>query len=208
MTDRFETTGATPGAPPARRWNRRRVLTLAGSVALAPLLAACGDDDEDGDESAYGLTDWPDGAETGPEPGDRAPNFRLATAAGEEVTLAQFTASGPIVVNFFATWCPSCREEMDIFEAAKNQGVAVLGVDLREDADRVQKLADETGVTYPLALDRDGSVTREYRVTNLPVTYILDPAGHVAEIIRGPVTAETLADAVAAASNGGGEGVT
>jgi peroxiredoxin len=166
---------------------------------------ACGSDDDNGDDGAFGVTDWPDRAETGPELGNLAPNFRLETTNGEEITLAQLTGASPIVVNFFATWCPSCREEMDIFEAAHGQGVTILGVDLREDADRVQKLADETGVTYSLALDHDGTVTRAYRVTNLPVTYILDPAGHVSAIIRGPVTAETLADAVAAAANNGEE---
>lgn len=207
MTIRPSISQTIDGSSRPERWSRRRVLALAGSAALVPFLAACGSDDDD-DESAYGLTDWPDNADTGPEPGNRAPNFRLETSTGEELTLAQYAATGPIVLNFFATWCPSCREEMDIFEAAKNRGITMLAVDLREDADRVQKLADEMGVTYPIGLDRDGKVTREYRVTNLPVTYFLRSDGTVSDLIVGPVTEETLADAVAAASTDGGEGVT
>lgn len=191
---------------------RRRLVAVAGAAALLPVLDGCV---PGGDHHAagQGIIAWPDGQKGDAAMGKRAPNFRLAVAgaaggssaasaaSSAQTSLADHLAAapGPAVVNFFASWCTSCREEMAVLQASAASGTTVIGVDLRETADRVRGLAGQSGITYPLLLDADGSVTRAFRVINLPGTYVLWADGTVARIILGPLTTASLADALAAA---------
>jgi peroxiredoxin len=174
---------------------------LLVTVLLASVVLAGCNWGKDAD-SGFGPVEWSSAstASVGPAVGQRAPNFRLKTSTGETIELAQL-AGRPIVVNFFATWCTNCRDEMAVLQAASasTTPVNVIGVDLRESASVVADLAADAGVRYPLALDSSGSVSRAYRATSLPVTYVLDGAGIVREIVRGPIDAERLASAIATA---------
>ena len=200
---------------PSGAFTRRRLLTAAGAAALLPVLGGCAPGD-DHHAAGLGIIAWPDGQRGDAAMGKRAPNFRLTVvgAAGDPSAASAASASasaqtsladrlttppGPAVVNFFASWCTSCREEMAVLQAAAQAGTTVIGVDLREAADRVRDLGSQNGITYPLLLDADGSVTRAYRVINLPGTYVLRADGTVAKIILGPLTDASLADALAAA---------
>lgn len=173
---------------------RARVLGL-GALVLG--LGACGGGGGDDDDS--GLVSWPDDAKTGPEPGDRAPNFRLSDPSGVEHELASMTGSQPLVVNFLATWCANCMEEMGILVAFQQDGGNILGVNLRESAETVQELIDETAAGFPIVLDKTGKVTRAFKVVNLPATAVLAADGRITSVIRGPITAESLREAVASA---------
>jgi len=181
----------------------RRALLAATFAGAALTLAACGGgDDTTGADSGFGLVPWPDGADTGPAEGDRAPNFTLATANGDPVTLSAL-AGKPVVLNFFASWCTNCKEEMGAMQAAHLAGTTVVGLDLRESKETVLALAAETGATFPLALDTSGDVTRGgFKITNLPVTVVVDGAGAISKIFRGPIDETQIADAVAAAVGG------
>lgn len=175
---------------------------LAVSVVAAVLLAACGGGgSSDENDSGYGLTDWPEGGKTGAAPGDLAPNFRLEAPDGSTIELASFTGQ-PIVVNFLATWCANCMEEMDALQEVHAQGVTVVGVNLRETSDTVTKLIADSQATFPIALDRDGKVTRAFKVINLPGTVVLTPDGTVSTVIRGPITVDSLLEAVNEARGG------
>jgi peroxiredoxin len=174
---------------------------LAVSIVAAVLLAACGGGSSDSNDSGFGLTDWPEGGKTGAAPGDLAPNFRLEAPDGTTIELASYTGQ-PIVVNFLATWCANCMEEMDALRQVHAQGVTVVGVNLRESAETVTKLVADSQATFPIALDRDGKVTRAYKVVNLPGTAVLKPDGTVSTVIRGPITVDSLLDAVNAARGG------
>ena len=177
----------------------RRALLAATLAGLAATLAACGGEGEQDAGSPFGLTPWPDAAATGPEPGDRAPNFTLETVDGAPITLAAL-AGAPVVLNFFASWCTNCKEEMGAMQTAHLAGTTVVGIDLRESADTVRALAAETGATFPLALDRTGDVTRGgFRIVNLPATVVLDATGVIRAFFRGPIEADDIAAAVAAA---------
>jgi peroxiredoxin len=170
---------------------------LVVSVVTAVVLAACGGG-SDSNDSGWGITDWPEGGKTGAAPGDLAPNFRLEAPDGSTVELATFTGQ-PVVVNFLASWCANCMEEMDALQEVHAQGIAVVGVNLRESAETVTKLKTDSGATFPIALDRTGKVTRAYKVVNLPGTVVLRADGTVATVIRGPITVDSLLEAVNAA---------
>ena len=183
------------------RLSRRAALGLALMGAAATLTACVGGDDG-GDESGLGIVAWPDGAKTGPEIGDRAPNFTLETANGEPVTLAAL-AGAPVVLNFFASWCTNCKEEMGAMQAAHEAGTRVIGLDLRESRETVLGLAEETGSTFPLALDTTGEVTRSgFKIVNLPATVVVDGTGTITHVFRGPIDETDIAEAVAAAGGG------
>jgi peroxiredoxin len=152
------------------------------------------------------LVEWPNraGEEIGPAIGQVAPNFTLPTAAGEVLTLAEVIGE-PVVLNFFASWCTSCREEMALFEETSRDGTTVVGVNLRETEEVVSALAAETGATFPLALDRSGEVTRAYKVTSLPATYLLDGDGRVVTMVRGPLNEDGLETLLTLVDDGEGE---
>lgn len=168
------------------------------------LAASCGGGDSK--TPGFGVVDWPSGTEgdVGPEIGNRAPNFRLESpTGGEPVELASTVSTGqPVLLNFWATWCANCVEEMQTLSAANGNGVTVLGVNLREGDEAVNKLAAEAGTSFPLAMDRKGTVTREYRVTNLPVTVLIDGNGFVREIVRGPIDADRIAELLGSLEGG------
>ncbi len=170
-----------------------RSFGLSVLVGLTLVLAACGGGDG-ASEPGFGLVDWPDNPDSvGAEPGQRAPNFQLEKAAGGEMLLSDEIGT-PILLNFFASWCTNCREEMAALDAVAGDDVKVIGVNLRESADTVIGLGEETGATFPMVLDKKGTVSREYRATSLPVTVVIDSDGTVLEYIRGPVDEESLAD--------------
>lgn len=180
---------------------RRSLLALGGALVLVVLLTACGGG---AGRSELGVIAWPgDGGQTGPQPGQRAPNFRLERVTGETVALADYLGQ-PVLLNFFASWCANCREEMAALDAASKQEVTVIGVNLRESRETVTRLAAETGASFPLLLDRKGAVTRAYRVSNLPVTFAIDASGTVRDVVLGPVDADRLDALIRAARAGSG----
>lgn len=182
------------------RMTRTKLRLLVVSIVAVTVLAACGGGSDDND-SGWGLTDWPEGGKTGAEPGDLAPNFRLEAPDGATIELASYTGQ-PVVVNFLATWCANCMEEMDALQQVHEQGVTVVGVNLRESSGTVSKLISDSQATFPIALDRDGKVTRAYKVVNLPGTAVLNADGTISTVIRGPITVDSLLEAVNAAGSG------
>lgn len=110
-------------------------------------------------------------------------------------TLRDITGAEPMVVNFFASWCPPCIAEMPDFEAVSKSvsgdvrffGLAV--VDRPEDASRI---VEETGVTYDWSRDIQGDIAAGFEVTTMPSTMFITPDGEVAHIQAGPVDQDRL----------------
>lgn len=122
------------------------------------------------------------------EPGQAAPDFVLETAAGERLQLADLRGR-PVVLNFWATWCPPCRAEMPDLEAlyakGREQGLVVVGINLQESGVSVKAFQERHGLTFPLALDTEGAVTKAYGVIPLPTTYFVDRQGRVTARLQG-----------------------
>jgi cytochrome c biogenesis protein CcmG/thiol:disulfide interchange protein DsbE len=130
-----------------------------------------------------------------PAIGHPAPDFTLTTAAGETVKLSELRGR-PVVLNFWATWCPPCRSEMPELQAASQRlagQIAVVGVDQAETPAQVQAFTTQSDITYPIPLDQDAEVSRLYRVRSLPTTFFIDRSGVIRQMQIGPVTEATLA---------------
>ncbi len=137
--------------------------------------------------------------------GARAPDFEWNAPDGTTRTLGGLRGK-TVILNFWATWCGPCREEMPALEkaAAATPDLVVLAVDLREDGERVRGFFDTLGLTrlQPL-LDLDGSVARRYAVFSLPTTFFVGPDGVVRDVeIGGPMSAATIAAGIAKARAG------
>ena len=138
---------------------------------------------------------------TAPYVGQLAPDFTLTATDGRTFTLSHFTADGgtPVILNFWATWCPPCRVEMPYFERASDlyEGkVAILGLNQAESAALIAGFARDHGLTYPLLVDEDMRVNNLYGVLNLPTTIFIDRNGIVREVLIGTISQGVLEDRI------------
>ena len=112
-----------------------------------------------------------------------APDFTLPTLSGAPIRLSDQRGK-VVLLNFWVTWCGSCRAEMPTIDALyrryKNRGLEVLAVNLdAATTSKVQAFVGELGVTFRVGLDPSSSIARTYRVAGLPTTYLIDRVGNV-----------------------------
>ena len=134
---------------------------------------------------------------TGLDIEQQAPDFILMSLEGNNVQLSSFRNKKAVVVNFWATWCPPCREEMPAFEDifVKNKDkIVILGVDLQESEKTIRDFLLEIPVTYPLLLDPNKDVKELYNVFTQPVTYFIDKEGIIIDKKFGPLTPQEIED--------------
>lgn len=136
-----------------------------------------------------------------PMTGFLAPDFQLLTVDGEELQLSALRGQ-PVVINFWASWCPPCRAEMPALEQLQQQyaanGLVVLGVDQGETAETVIRFArGVVDTTFPLVLDQRMEVAELYGVRALPTTFFVDKTGRIRDVrIGGPLDIAVLSSAV------------
>lgn len=111
-----------------------------------------------------------------------APPLALEDIDGVQHDLADYRGQ-VVVVNFWATWCPPCRDELPalqrVWEELHDDGLVVLGVNVGEDAERIFFTADYP-VDFPLLLDQDAAAIDTWPVRGIPTTFIVDPDGRIA----------------------------
>ena len=124
-----------------------------------------------------------------------APDFTLTNLAGEPISLSQFRGQ-PVLINFWATWCVPCRQEMPTLQRAfvehQDEGLVILAVNQREEASLVEPFIDELGLTFEVLYDSDGFVNKTYQVTGLPRTVFIDRQGVIKHIQVGELQEVTL----------------
>ena len=109
--------------------------------------------------------------------GKKVPSFVAPKVGGQLVSLENYK-NKPLVLNFWASWCPPCRDETPgmerIWRKYEDQGVVILGINVQDGEKEAERYISEFGVTFSNALDLDGSITVDYGVTGLPVTFFID----------------------------------
>ena len=127
----------------------------------------------------------------GTDIGSMAPDFQLMNIEGQNVALSDLSGS-PVILNFWASWCGPCREEMpflqQIYEEWQDKGVLLLGINLREDPSTITDYMQGNGLSFPVLLDTDGSVTQNYDVLGIPTTFFIDIDGIIQMRKLGPFT--------------------
>ena len=128
-------------------------------------------------------------SQVGLEVGMQAPDFTLRNLNGNLEGLSEFKDK-VIILNFWATWCAPCLEEMPAFEKLyrryRSQGLTVIAVSLdKGDKSKVEKFVDEHSLTFPVLLDLDGIAERIYPSFTIPFTYVIDKRGRIAARVDG-----------------------
>jgi DsbE subfamily thiol:disulfide oxidoreductase len=123
-----------------------------------------------------------------------APDFELENLTGEKKHLADYQGK-VVVLNFWATWCGPCKDEMPLFQEISEKyasEIAVLAVNNQETVDKVSPFIEELGLTYEILMDNDGGVAMQYQVIGFPTTYFIDPNGIIKFLHVGVLTEEQL----------------
>lgn len=125
----------------------------------------------------------------------QAPGFALPDLAGKTLSLASLRGK-PVLVNFWATWCDTCKKEMpDLEELSRRSGgrYAVIGVSMDENRAAVPPFVKEHKVTFPI-LYTDGNVSAAYAVRGLPAAFLIDAEGRIVRRWVGAVDVRAVED--------------
>ena len=148
--------------------------------------------------------------------GKPAPQFAMQLLDGGEFQLSDHEGDA-LIINFWASWCPPCRQESPAFERQwrryRDTGIQFVGVDIQDDVSDAEAYVREFGLTFPNGLDPDGKITIDYGVIGLPVTFFVGSSGIVEGRWVGAIPEEKLEEWVntlvaASAPSGEAEGRT
>ena len=123
------------------------------------------------------------------EPVDLAPDFALPTLDGATVRLSDLRGRW-VLVNFWATWCAPCRDEMPYLDRLATDYadcLTVLAVNMRESEATVRAFATELDLRLPILMQPDDATLLAYYVRGLPISVLIDPEGNVVQQIAGPI---------------------
>ncbi len=175
--------------PPAgaRSLRRHHLILVSASIVIVAAIAG------------LFLFSNPEASEEAPGAGpasaeNPAPDVELVDFEGNTVRLSDFVGT-PVVINFWASWCPPCVAEMPDFEAVNQDvgdRVAFIGVNFQDDPDLAAKLAVETGVSYLLVRDPQGLIFQEFDGLGMPTTVFIDASGSIREVITGQMSQSQL----------------
>jgi len=156
------------------------VVVLVGAVVAAVLLTSGGKKTA----SAHGGR---------PAPGFTLPNLQDGKGS---ISLASYKGT-PVLVNFWATWCTPCVQEMPMLEAAHakwGSKVQFIGIDRQDYKPDALTFAQKTRVTYPLVSDPNATLDGAYRLRGMPTSVFIDRDGRIVDQVTGPVTRSQLDD--------------
>ena len=132
--------------------------------------------------------------------GDQAPNIEVTLLDGSVMNSSDFLGT-PMWINFMATWCPQCQDELPMMEDYATQldgQMNELIVDVGEDPKAVKAFMKQVSFDLPVGVDQDGTVQKEWGAFALPVHYWLDEQGIIREIVYGGAPREIFIQAITA----------
>lgn len=173
---------------------------LAGVILVIALFVAfSSDDSDDGDDAAVIGSPGPTNGLVSADPtGDPLPDTVLETFDGDQATFADYTG-GPMVVNFFASWCTPCIKEMPAFEEVHQDlgdQVRFLGVNSTDRLEDGQDIVEQSGITYDLLRDENGDALASIGASGMPVTLLVSPEGTVLEVRMRELSADELRELI------------
>lgn len=117
-----------------------------------------------------------------------APDFTLESRQGENLRLQDFRGE-VVMLNFWASWCGPCRQEMplmdELYEQYKDLGFTILAVNVDEDRAEAHRFLDKVPVSYPILYDPESNVSEQYEVQAMPTTVMIDRDGNARFLHRG-----------------------
>lgn len=129
-----------------------------------------------------------------PAVGSTAADFNLPLLDGQSQKLSDLRGR-PVIINFWATWCPPCKEEMPLLQRYAHQypdRFVILGVDYEEETSAVQSYVQGMQINFPILLDKTGAVSELYYARNFPTTFFVDAKGVIRAQHLGLLTEELL----------------
>lgn len=122
--------------------------------------------------------------------GDLAPGFALKSLEGDTLSLADYYGKKPVILDFFATWCPNCRRDMPKLSKwyEKYGGkVEVIGVNLQERDSTVERYINSAGISFPIVMDPKAEVARAYGVQFTNYHVLIDIEGNIKGVVPGDI---------------------
>ena len=117
-----------------------------------------------------------------------APDFTLKSDSGENLRLSEYRGQ-VVMINFWASWCGPCRQEMplleDIHQRYEKLGFTVFGVNVDDDPTKAQKILKDIPVTFPVLFDSDNQVSALFDIDAMPTTILVDRDGNMRYLHRG-----------------------
>lgn len=177
-----------------------RLRLLAALLAFSAVAAAC---TSDGDDNTISLGQEPlaadvESGEVESSASGEVVDFTYQTFDGESLAFADLP-DGPVVLNFFASWCPTCISELPDFELVANQlegQVTFLGLGTNDRASDSAELVERTGVTFATGSDESGEIYGIFEGIGMPTTVFLDADHQVVRVHSGVFNAETLTETI------------
>ncbi|WNB91378.1 redoxin domain-containing protein [Bacillus sp. NEB1478] len=130
---------------------------------------------------------------SGLKEGSIAPNFTLNTLDGKQISLKDYRGK-KVILNFWATWCPPCKEEipemMRFYKEYHTKNVEILAVNLAFTETKPQKIKDfvrDYGMTFPIPLDEKNTINKQFRAVSIPTSYFINEKGMVKSRHVGPM---------------------
>ncbi|MCB4791529.1 MAG: TlpA family protein disulfide reductase [Elusimicrobia bacterium] len=115
--------------------------------------------------------------------GDNAPDFSLKDLKGNTYSLEKHKGKNIIFLNFFATWCENCIEEMaqlkELYQNYKSKGLDVVSINVQENPAKVKKFIEKNQLPFPVLLDSSASVAKDYGLVGFPSNIIVDGEGKI-----------------------------
>lgn len=190
--------------------SRRTLVKSLAIMPIAALLAACGSKAPSAPLPSVSLESFPtelgrgfplgtlvgaDNSETGIQPGDTAPNFRIQLSDEQGLYLSDLKGS-PILINFWATWCGPCRLEMPeiVHHAENSSDLLVIAINVQETEDVVAAFADDFSMNMPVVRDVDAEIRDLYQVRGMPTSVFIDKEGKVSTYREGVMSPNMLED--------------
>lgn len=118
---------------------------------------------------------------SGVVPGSRVPDVVVSTVAGETHSLREITAGKATILNVWASWCGPCTSELPALarlrDAVVGDAVQIVGVGVQDDPASLERAFRASGATFPLFIDRSGSLSSRFKLSGVPETFLIDASG-------------------------------